>query len=127
MSSSCVPTSATRPSSRTTMKSAAATVDVRWAMSTVVRSRMKSRRRERIAPPRCVSTGGGQPALADDRIEATGELRQVVHQLRGRHGEVELGGRGVLAGEGDVLAQALGEEEGLLRHDGDEVAQVSEG
>src|SRR5437763_7017570 len=68
----------------------------------------------------------GYAALADQSVEAFGELAHVVAESRNLRRPLDLGALGLFDSEGYVLGQRLAEEESLLRHVADGGAQLRE-
>src|SRR6476469_6034042 len=94
-SSSCVPRAAIRPSSSTTISSASAIVESRWAMISVVRFRIASRRptriraRDRQALP--LAARERDAALADHAVVAIRQLVDEFARLRKGCDPLDLG------------------------------------
>ncbi len=133
-SSSCVPRSAIRPPSSTTIWSASRTVESRWAMAIVVRPsaqaverllhgalglgverarRLVEDEHRRVAQDRAgdrdallLAAGEAVAALADDGVVAVGQRRDEVVDLRGARGRLELLVGRVGPGEAQVLARS---------------------
>ena len=150
----CVPVSATRPSSSTTIRSASRTVDRRWAMTIVVRSacsRSSARRtacsltasrcevassRIRIGASfrkaRAIATRWRWPPLRLVPRSPTGESRPSGRAATSSDSEAcsiaasQLGFRCFGPGEQDVGAQRVVEEIGVLRDQRDHAAQLVE-
>ena len=68
----------------------------------------------------------GYAALADQSVEAFGELAHVVAESGNLRRPLDLGALGLFDSEGYVLGQRLAEEESLLRHVADGGAQLRE-
>ena len=149
--SSCVPRAATRPWSSTTISSARAIVERRWAMITVVRPRIASCRPSRIFASVVASTdavassririarvdderardrdalalpaGERDPALADHRVVALGQPLDELVRLREPRGLLDLLVGRLGPAEREVLAHGRREEERILRDRADLAAQ----
>ena len=66
-----------------------------------------------------LAAGECDAALADHGVEALGELEDFGADVRDDGGVFDCSGGGVGDAEGDVLADGVGEEKGLLRDEAD--------
>ncbi len=74
-----------------------------------------------------LAAGESDSALANHGLEAAGELEDLVSDVGDGGGLFDLLGGGVRGAEGDVVADGVGEEEGLLRDEADVSAEGLEG
>jgi len=74
-----------------------------------------------------LAAGEGDAALADHGVEAAGKFEDLGGDVGDGGGLFDLVGGGVGRAEGDVVADGVGEEEGLLGDEADVLAKVGEG
>ena len=150
-SSSCVPCATTAPCSSTTISSASAIVESRWAMTNVVRPAITSRsarlisllgrgvhrggrvvedqdarvgqQRARDREALALAAAERQPALADARVVAVGQPLDELVRLRAPRRQLDLLARGVRPRVGDVLVHRRREQERVVVDDRDRAAQ----
>ena len=73
-----------------------------------------------------LAAGEGDSALADHGVEAAGEFEDLGRDVGDGGGVFDLFGGGVGRAEGDVVADGVGEEEGLLGDEADVFAKLGE-